>query len=659
MKKHIITFLIAIFFLTFLAFLCVFNSGFVLSKALSSDSADDEIVVYISDDKSKSKKIAKDFRKIKKDYSDYGVVVIDADVVEIEKLKEKKQKGEIRAYGYSKRYQVFATPNDPEYVAGKQWGLTKISAPSAWDVATGDENNIIAILDTGFQLSHSDLSGRFVSGYDFVDDDSDPSLPSGGGERYYHGTLVAGVIAATTNNNQGIAGVDWNSKIMPLRVMDNDGYGYTNDIAAAINYAKDNGAKVINMSLGYDCSLGSDPVLEAAIESAYSAGVTIVAASGNEDTCVSYPAAYSEVIAVGATDSSDVRADYPSWGSNYGPELDVVAPGVNIYTTNTTWNGSAYVEGYSYASGTSLAAPFVSGVASLLVADKTISPDQVATSIQNGADKVDGMGGANFTNYYGYGRANAENTLIYSSVVINDKISLNSFRITMEDVTTPEDDTDYVLASNPAIGEPVSVRAVLKNANDFAVDLTNIRIKGLLSSGTQFIVGTVANLTLDANSYTAVPVQSFNISSFYTHTFSIDYEIDGNICSPYVKPTYSYQQIKAHFPNVKVVKTPAFVPSSVASYSEIIGVTKIKNYDERPAYIKNIMIRAKLGSSLFYFAQTNQKIEPGKYYYYEDGIIPYKKGTYDAYVHITYGNGSQEVPASLSSTSSYGHFTVY
>ena len=292
-------------------------------------------------------------------------------------------------------YKIFTTPNDTNYAS--QWALTKISSTSAWDTTTGSNTLKIAVIDTGVNGTHEDLSGKIIAGYDFVNDtaisanmDSDDNG---------HGTLVSGVAAADTNNNLGIAGLDWNAKIIPVKALNSSGTGYASEIASAIEYAVDNGASVINMSFG---GSESSSVMEDAINYAANHNVVTVAASGNEGTAVSYPAKYASVVAVGATDSSDNRA---SW-SNYGSELDVTAPGVSILST-------ADSGGYESVSGTSIASPYVAALASLVKAKyPDFSASQIASMIDNNADKVSGMGGNNFTEYYGYGRINAQHALI-------------------------------------------------------------------------------------------------------------------------------------------------------------------------------------------------------------------------------------------------------
>lgn len=251
-------------------------------------------------------------------------------------------------------------------------------------------------------------------------------------------------------------------------------------------------------------------------------------------------------------------------------------------------------------------------------------------------------------------------TSVEVSVILGSyqNISLNTFRIAMEDATTP-DPNDYVLASNPAIGEPVSVRATLKNSNAANVTITDVRLMGVLDSGTQFVVGTTASLEIPANGSKLVPVASFGITSFRIHSFYIDYKLNGVKRYPYVKPTYSYQKIKAHFPNVKVVKTPVFIPSSIASGNKVYGVYKLKNYDTRPAYMRSVMIVSKVSGNTYHFTSYAPKINPSSVYQYYRYLIPAKKGTYASYARITYGNGSTIVPYHLSSTSPYGSFRVY
>lgn len=274
------------------------------------------------------------------------------------------------------------SPNDPRYP--EQWHLPSISAPQAWDVTTGSTEVTIAVIDTGVDYNHQDLQGRCVAGYNFVDRTPDPMDDHG------HGTHVAGIAAACADNSTGVAGVDWKARIMPLKVLDAQGAGYDSDVAAGIRYAADHGAKVVNMSLG-----GSDYSysLAEAVSYAYNKGVTLVAASGNEVSSVSYPAACDHVIAVGALDSNDSLAYF----SNRGSALDLTAPGVSILSTVP---GS-----YQKMSGTSMASPVVAGCASLvLAAHPGYGPSEVEDALKKNATD---LGSPGFDTSYGYGKVNA------------------------------------------------------------------------------------------------------------------------------------------------------------------------------------------------------------------------------------------------------------
>jgi thermitase len=232
-------------------------------------------------------------------------------------------------------------PNDPSY--SEQWALSAIGAPSAWEQMPADAPQVtVAVIDSGICASHLDLAGRILDGWDFIESDAVPQ------DDFGHGCSVSGVIAANMNDGLGIAGVAPNAQIMPLRVLNGSGVGSYSDVAAAIVYAADNGAKVINLSLG-----GSNPssTLENAVNYAISKGTVVVAAAGNNGTeGALYPAAYPDVIAVGSVDPDLKHSSF----SNYGSQIDIWAPGRNILTTKR--DGS-----YGLVSGTSFAAPYVAG----------------------------------------------------------------------------------------------------------------------------------------------------------------------------------------------------------------------------------------------------------------------------------------------------------
>jgi len=258
-------------------------------------------------------------------------------------------------------------PNDLLYREQYQWNLPVIQAEAGWDITTGDEHIIIAVIDTGVDLDHPDLSRRLTNGYNVLENNDFPDDDSG------HGTHVSGIIASETNNQEGVAGITWYNKIMPIKAMGAEGYGTTFDIAKGIIWAVDHGANVINMSLG---NYQPSSLLKEAIDYAYNKNVVLISAAGNENTMQpSYPAAYPEVLSVSAVDNTGRRASF----SNYGDYIDVSAPGVQI--TSTYFN-----QQYAALSGTSMASPHVAGLAGLLLsANPNLTNREVIDIIKNSA----------------------------------------------------------------------------------------------------------------------------------------------------------------------------------------------------------------------------------------------------------------------------------
>ncbi|MCC7369949.1 MAG: S8 family serine peptidase [Chloroflexi bacterium] len=270
---------------------------------------------------------------------------------------------------------TLTVPDDPIYKEF-QWGVRKIGMETVWDVTTGSPDVIVAVLDTGVDEAHPDLEPNVIDGYDFVNDDPDAWDDSS------HGTHVAGVIAAVGDNDEGTAGMTWRSKIMPIKVLDAKGLGPDAAVSKGIIYAVENKARIINLSSGtpYQSKL-----LDDAVKFAERRGVLVVAAAGNtgdKGNEVIYPAAYANVLAVGATDEKDQAPPF----SQRQPYVAIAAPGVDI--PGPAWRDAGNGP-YILHTGTSAAAPHVSGLAALLLSiQPTLSPQQIRDIIIGTADQV-------------------------------------------------------------------------------------------------------------------------------------------------------------------------------------------------------------------------------------------------------------------------------
>lgn len=326
-------------------------------------------------------------------------------------------------------------PNDPSFVS--QWHLTKVEAPAAWTIATGSTTIPIAIIDSGVDGAHPDFAGKLISGWNFLGGNTNTADVLG------HGTAVAGVAAASTDNGVGVAGVGWKTPVMPLVVLNASDYAAYSDVAKAITYAADHGVRVINVSI---VGTTASSVLQSAVNYAWDKGALVFAAAGNNGTsALTYPAACARVIAVGSTEKTDVRSSF----SNYGSWITLSAPGNYILTTN---RGGGYGQWY----GTSFASPIAAGVAALVLSVRpAMDRDTLLNILQQNSDDLGTLG---FDNSFGYGRVNA-----YKAV--NAAMAISS------DITPPQ-----VSIDSPVSGTTVAGVVTVSGAASDSIGVTNCEL---------------------------------------------------------------------------------------------------------------------------------------------------------------------------------------
>lgn len=375
-------------------------------------------------------------------------------------------------------YTALMNPSGTLYSMEPFWN--RLSAPAGWNAINATNGApVIAVIDTGFAMSHQDLQSRWTTArWDFIHNDGSPDAgqTNPNGASAFHGTMTAGLASL----------INPNVRLMPLQALDDDGSGNTNTVAAAVQYAVAHGANIISLSLG---STFDDTYLRQQIDAAIAQGVLVVAAAGNNGTSsMVYPAAYPEVLSVGADDASDNRASFSSYGTN----LDVVAPGVagdicsTVYlSTNTT---SAYSCGYS---GTSFATPMVAGLAGLLLnQDPGATPSDLMRFITQNADKTPSMGGADRSLQQGYGRIDIYRSVLAASLANpgGDLINKRSISLTSADPSTsPSMDTSCTGVAGSACtitlvgpsGQTISLGTKTLDGNGAAEFIWNAATTGL------------------------------------------------------------------------------------------------------------------------------------------------------------------------------------
>ncbi|PJA26146.1 MAG: hypothetical protein CO189_12390 [candidate division Zixibacteria bacterium CG_4_9_14_3_um_filter_46_8] len=456
----------------------------------------------------------------------YYYVIRFADAPELEELLASYNALSIIEHVESVGIQpIYVVPNDPSY--GTQWHLPKVSAPQAWDLEQGDAAVIIGIPDTGVDLDHPDLANHIwindsedinhnhqfdggdidnidndgngyiddVVGWDWVDNagwlctDADCDTPDNNPMDYMgHGSHCSGIASAVTNNGAGVAGLDWNGTIMPLRIgyqlLFVSGVVQMDWAASAINYATNKGVRVISCSWGSDNSGG----IAAAVDNAVAHGVLLFSAAGNDNNqTASYLCNRSDVVAVAATNSSDQKASF----SNFGTWVDVCAPGENIYST-------LFDNTYANMSGTSMASPLAAGLAGLVTSQNpSLTPAQVAQRIYDSCDNIDPIN-PSYAGLLGYGRIDAYSAVAGGSPGPGVSVSM--------------------IPDNPPINIPAggsfTFTGVLTN-NTSSPTITDVWVKVLVPGyGLYGPVLQANNVPLSANQTLTYPGINQNIPSF-------------------------------------------------------------------------------------------------------------------------------------------------
>ncbi len=413
----------------------------------------------------------------------------------------------------------FIEPNDPEYNATNQWGLFKVLAEEAWDITTGSEEIVVAVVDNAIDINHPDLVDNIwtneneipndnidndfngiiddIKGADLADGDGDPSpnfVNNGTTQEDLriagHGTHVSGTVAATTDNNIGIASIGRNIKIMALKTnFDNSPYPQIGGNPVAydcIEYAIEQGADIINMSWGSVDS--ASQTNQNIIISAHNQGIVLVAAAGNDGVSdMAYPASYQHVISVAATGVTDIKTSF----SQYNDSVDISAPGIDILST------VSYGAMYDEYQGTSMSAPLVAGACGLLLSvNAGMTTQEVETCLKLGADTIDHLQPTLFKNKLGAGRLNVKNSLDCAAELTSVGVDLNELVL---------QDTSYCIGN---------LLPVIEVANIGAKTIRELKIKyHFLPNGDENTFDWSGSISSDSTLHISLPIKNLTLDA--------------------------------------------------------------------------------------------------------------------------------------------------
>jgi len=450
--------------------------------------------------------------------------------------KNKSQTSQILSSELDQRIAPDLLPNDPSFPS--QWHLQTVKAAPAWDKTQGSPAIIVAILDSGVDASHPELSSRIVPGWNLFDNNSNTSDVMG------HGTKVAGSAVAVSNNGDGIASLCWNCGIMPIRVSDLAGYTYYSTLASGLDYARSKGARVANMSFQ---AYPSFAVITAAKAFQQAGGVVTISAGNGGDNNLT--AAQTSAVVVSATNSADLKT---SW-STYGTPVTVSAPGEGILTT--TSGG-----GYGAVSGTSFAAPITAGVAALV-----LSANPRLTGVQARQvliDSADDLGTSGWDELFGYGRVNAERAVQLAGGVLTDSTppqvaftSPSASSVLAGTVSVNADASDNVAVSSVSFYVDGSLRAT-DSAAPFTFSWNTIGA----TNGSHTLDAVAQDSSANTNS-TSISVSVLNLSDTTAPTAFITSPTEGSSISRNVTITGSYSD------NLAVTRVELFIDGTKTTSS--------------------------------------------------------------------------------------------